>query len=98
MQDKSEQGVYVNRNPVGILACTIHQIGFDPNEGCEIDANDGPDTVESDGSNFSDNEYESTIFTVNYDTENFLYTYIYGMRDMDEQNMQYFDGAAVSML
>ena len=98
MEDKSEQGVYVNRNPVGILACTIHQIGFDPNEGCEIDANDGPDTVESDGSNFSDNEYESTILTVNYDTENFLYTYIYGMRDMDEQNMQDFDGAAVRML
>ena len=98
MEDKSEQGVYVNRNPVGILACTIHQIGFDPNEGCEKDANDGPDTVESDGSNFSDNEYESTILTVNYDTENFLYTYIYGMRDMDEQNMQDFDGAAVRML
>ena len=98
MQDKSEQGVYVNRNPVGILACTIHQIGFDPNEGCEKDANDGPDLVESDGSNFSDNEYESTIVTVNYDTENFLYTYIYGYRDMDEQNMQDFDGAAVRML
>jgi len=98
MEDKSEQGVYVNRNPVGILACTIHQIGFDPNEGCEKDANDGPDLVESDGSNFSDNEYESTIFTVNYDTENFLYTYIYGLRDMDEQNMQDFDGAAVRML
>ena len=98
MQDKSEQGVYVNRNPVGILACTIHQIGFDPNEGCEKDANDGPDLVESDGSNFSDNEYESTIVTINYDTENFLYTYIYGLRDMDEQNMQDFDGAAVRML
>ncbi|MFL2824543.1 MAG: hypothetical protein ACJ0A2_03645 [Alphaproteobacteria bacterium] len=43
-----------------------------------IDANDGPDTVESDGANFSDNEYESTIITANYDTESFLYTYIYG--------------------
>jgi iron complex outermembrane receptor protein len=98
MEDQSEQGVYVNRNPVGILACTVHQIGFDPNEGCEIDANDGPDTVESDGSNFSNNEYESTIITANYDTESFLYTYIYGLREMDEQNMQDFDGAAVRML
>ena len=77
MEDKSEQGVYVNRNHVGELACTITQIGFDPNNGCEKDANDGPDTVESDGSNFSDNEYETTIITANYDTENFLYTYIY---------------------
>ena len=98
MEDNSEQGVYINRNPVGILACTIHQIGFDPNEGCEKDANDGPDSVESDASNFSNNEYESTIITANYDTENFLYTYIYSTRDMDEQNMQDFDGAAVRML
>ena len=98
MQDKSEQGVYVNRNIVGELACTITQIGFDPNNGCEKDAVDGPDLVESDGSNFSDNEYESTIVTVNYDTENFLYTYIYGYRDMDEQNMQDFDGSAARAL
>lgn len=98
MEDNSEQGVYINRNPVGILACTIHQIGFDPNEGCEKDANDGPDTVESDASNFSNNEYESTIITANYDTESFLYTYIYSTRDMDEQNMQDFDGSAVRML
>ena len=57
MEDKSEQGVYVNRNVVGELACTISLIGFDPNNGCEQFATDGPDTVESDGSNFSDNEY-----------------------------------------
>ena len=98
MEDKSEQGVYVNRNVVGELACTISLIGFDPNNGCEQFATDGPDTVESDGSNFSDNEYESTIFTLNYDTENFLYTYIYSNRDMDEQNMQDFDGSAARLL
>ena len=34
MEDKSEQGVYVNRNVVGELACTITLIGFDPNNGC----------------------------------------------------------------
>lgn len=98
MEDKSEQGVYVNRNIVGELACTITQIGFDPNNGCEKDANDGPDTVESDGSNFSDNEYETTIITANYDTESFLYTYIYSTREMDEQNMQDFDGSAARLL
>ena len=98
MEDKSEQGVYVNRNRVGELACTITQIGFTPYNGCEKDANDGPDLTESDGTNFSDNEYESTIVTVNYDTENFLYTYIYSLRDMDEQNMQSFDGSAARLL
>ena len=98
MEDKSEQGAYVNRNQVGELACTITQIGFDPRNGCEYDANDGPDTVESDGANFSDNEYESTIITANYDTENFLYTYIYSLRDMDEQNMQDFDGSPARLL
>ncbi|GIS06283.1 MAG: hypothetical protein CM15mP109_10390 [Candidatus Dadabacteria bacterium] len=51
MEDKSEQGVYVNRNRVGELACTITQIGFDPYNGCEKDANDGPDITESDGTN-----------------------------------------------
>ena len=98
MEDKSEQGVYVNRNRVGELACTITQIGFTPYNGCEKDANDGPDLTESDGTNFSDNEYESTIVTVNYDTENFLYTYIYSLRDMDEQNMQDFDGSRANLL
>ena len=98
MEDTSEQGSYTNRNAVGELACTITQIGFDPFNGCEKDSNDGPDTTESDGSNFSDNEYESTIITANYDTENFLYTYIYSLRDMDEQNMQDFDGAPARLL
>ena len=98
MEDKSEQGVYVNRNRVGELACTITQIGFDQYNGCEKDANDGPDITESDGTNFSDNEYESTIITANYDTENFLFTYIYSLRDMDEQNMQDFDGSRARLL
>ena len=98
MEDQSEQGAYVNRNAVGELACTVFQIGFDPANGCEINANDGPDTTESDGSNFSDNEYKSTIVTANFDTDAFLYTYIYSNRDMDEQNMQDFDGAPVHLL
>jgi len=98
MEDTSVQGAYTNRNRVGELACTLTQIGFDPANGCEKDANDGPDKVESDSKNFSDNDYETTIITANYDTESFLYTYIYSLRDMDEQNMQDFDGAPVHLL
>jgi iron complex outermembrane receptor protein len=98
MEDNSEQGAYTNRNVVGELACTITQIGFDPANGCEKDANDGPDTTESDGSNFSNNDYETTIVTANFNTEAFLYTYIYSNRDMDEQNMQDFDGAPAHLL
>lgn len=98
MKDKSVQGAYVNRNKVGELACTLTLIGFDPANGCEKDANDGPDKTESDGKNFSDNDYKSTIITANYDTDAFLYTYIYSNRDMDEQNMQDFDGAPVHLL
>ena len=92
------QGAYTNRNKVGELAWTITQIGLDPANRCEKDANDGPDTTESDGENFSDNDYKSTIITANYDTEAFLYTYIYAQRDMDEQNMQDFDGAPAHLL
>ena len=98
MKDKSEQGAYTNRNQMGELACTISLIGFDPANGCEMFANDGPNTTESDGTNFSDNDYESTIVTANFDTENFLYTYIFTRRDMDEQNMQDFDGAPAHLL
>ena len=98
MKDKSQQGAYTNRNQFGDLACVISLIGFDPANGCEAFANDGPDTTESDGTNFSDNDYESTIVTANFDTENFLYTYIYTRRDMDEQNMQDFDGAPAHLL
>ena len=98
MEDQSVQGAYVNRNQIGELACTIQLIGFDPATGCEKDAKDGPDITESDGTNFSDNEYETTIVTANYNTENFLYTYIYSNRDMDEQNMQDFDGSPAHLL
>ncbi len=98
MEDKSEQGAYINRNTTGDLACLLNFIGLDSNNGCEFAAVQGPDLTESDGTNFSDNEYESTIVTLNYDTDAFLYTYIYTNRDMDEQNNQDFDGAPVNML
>ena len=103
MEDQSEQGAYTNRNsltanPQSDLACLLNAIGLDLANGCQESANDGPDTTESDGSNFSDNDYKSTIITANFDSEDFLYTYIYTNRDMDEQNMQDFDGAPVHML
>ena len=104
MKDKSEQGVYTNRNSGGDLACLLNFIPdgaggvLDPNNGCEAAANDGPDTTESDSANYSDNSYKSTILTANYDTDSFLYTYIYSQRDMDEQNLQDFDGSAADML
>ena len=98
MVDKSIQGAYTNRNQIGELACTIQLIGFDPATGCEKDANDGPDVTESDGTNFSDNKYESTIVTSNYNTEDYLYTYIFANRDMDEQAMQDFDGSPAHLL
>ena len=104
MKDKSEQGVYTNRNSGGDLACLLNFIPdgaggvLDPNNGCEAAANDGPDTTESDSANYSDNSYKSTILTANYDTDSFLYTYIYSHRDMDEQNLQDFDGSAADML
>lgn len=98
MKDKSEQGAYINRNEPTDLACIVHLIGFEAGNGCEFLAVQDEDNTESDGSNFSDNDYKSTILTLNYDTDNFLYTYIYTNRDMDEQNMQDFDGAPVNLL
>ena len=82
MQDQSEQGAYTNRNsltanPQSDLACLLNVIQLDLANGCQEAANDGPDTTESDGSNFSDNDYKSTIITANFDSEDFLYTYIY---------------------
>ncbi len=98
MEDKSEQGAYINRNTPGDLACLLNVTGLDTNNGCEATAVQGPDLTESNGTNFSDNEYESTIITANYNTDSFLFTYIYTTRDMDEQNNQDFDGAPVNML
>ncbi len=98
MKDDSVQGAYTNRNQPGDLACVLNLFSLDTATGCESTANDGPDKTESDGENFSDNDYETTIITANYDTDAFLYTYIYSLRDMDEQNMQDFDGAPVHML
>lgn len=98
MEDDSEQGAYVNRNLPGDLACVLNAINLDPATGCESAANDGPNTTESDGANYSDNKYETMLIEANYDTEAFLYTYIYSNRDMNEENLQDFDGAPVHLL
>jgi iron complex outermembrane receptor protein len=48
--------------------------------------------------NFSDNEYDTTILTANYDFGNMVLTYIGATRDMEEQNMQSFDASPAAFL
>ena len=95
--DKSEQGAYVNANQPGELACTLEIIGLG-GIGCETSSNDGPDRNSANGRNESDNEYDTFILTANLDLESFLLTYVGTSRDMDENNMQHFDGAPVDLL
>lgn len=95
--DESDQGAYTNANQVGELACTLELIGLG-DTGCEMSSNDGPDRNSANGRNFSDNEYDTVIATANWDFDNFLLTYIGTSRDMDEDNMQHFDGAPVDLL
>lgn len=96
-KDESDQGAYGNLNQVGELACTLEQIGLG-DTGCAISANDGPDRNSANGRNFSNNDYDTVILTANYDFESFLLTYIGTSREMDEDNMQHFDGAPVDLL
>jgi len=94
--DQSEQGAYTNANQPGELACNLELRGN--GIGCETSSNDGPDNNSANGRNFSDNEYDTFILTANLDLESFLLTYIGTSRDMDEDNMQHFDGAPVDAL
>ncbi len=94
--DQSEQGAYTNANQPGELACNLEMGGN--GIGCETSSNDGPDNNSANGRNFSDNEYDTFILTANLDLESFLLTYIGTSRDMDEDNMQHFDGAPVDAL
>jgi iron complex outermembrane recepter protein len=96
-KDESEQGVYTNENYDTDLACTLEKIGFS-GIGCASSSNDDENHTASNGTNFSDNEYDTYIVTANWDLDKFLLTYIGTSRDMDENNMQDFDGAPVDML
>ena len=95
--DKSDQGAYTNANQPGELACTLQLIGLS-GIGCETSSSDGPDRNSANGRNESDNEYDTFIVTANLDLESFLLTYIGTSRDMDENNLQHFDGAPVDLL
>ncbi len=97
MLDESDQGAYTNLNQVGELACTLELIGLGAT-GCASSSSDGPDRNSANGRNFSDNEYDTTILTINYEMGDYLLTYIGSNRDMEEANMQHFDGAPVDLL
>ena len=92
MHDESDQGVYVNTNDATDLTCIIYNQ-------CFSNSTDTSTQNSSDGTNFSDNEYDTTIITANWQlNEDLLLTYIGGVRDQDEQNMQDFDGSSAPML
>ncbi|MFK7914607.1 MAG: TonB-dependent receptor [Pseudomonadales bacterium] len=95
--DESDQGAYSNLNQVGELACTLQLIGLG-DIGCANSSSDDEDHNSANGTNESDNEYDTFIATVKWDLDNFLLTYIGTSRDMDEENLQHFDGAPVDLL
>ena len=82
---------------MGELACTLQLIGLG-GIGCENSSTDGPDRNSANGRNESDNEYDTFIATANLDLGSVLLTYIGSSRDMDENNLQHFDGAPVDLL
>ena len=90
-KDESDQGAYVNRNVQTDWTCSIYQQ-------CVTNTADNEDQNSSNTRNFSDNEYDTTILTANYDFGNMVLTYIGATRDMDEQNMQAFDASPADFL
>ena len=98
-KDQSDQGAYHNFNTPAELTCTAELIGLTGGaSGCASTSGDDEDHNSANGQNFSDNDYDTLIATVNWDFESFLLTYIGTSRDMDEQNNQHFDGAASNLL
>ena len=92
-KDESDQGAYVNRNVQTDGTCA-----FPFFNSCGTNTTDNEDQNSSNTRNFSDNEYDTTILTANYDFGNMVLTYIGAKRDMDEQNMQAFDASPVDFL
>ena len=90
-KDESDQGAYVNLNVATDGTCSIF------NE-CVTNTTDNENQNSSNTRNFSDNEYDTTIVTANYDFGNMVLTYIGAKRDMDEQNMQAFDASPADFL
>lgn len=92
MKDESDQGAYVNTNDATDLTCLVYRQ-------CYSNTADDETHNSSDGTNFSDNNYDTNIITANWQvTDGLLLTYIGGFREQDEQNMQDFDGSPAPML
>ncbi len=97
--DDSEQGAYHNRNAPAELTCVLELTGLSAGaNGCLATTLDDEDHNSANGTNDSDNEYDTFIATINYDFGPFLLTYIGTSRDMDEENNQHFDGAEADLL
>ena len=90
-KDESDQGAYVNQNVFTDNTCVFFGQ-------CVTTTTDNEDQNSSNTRNFSDNEYDTTILTANYDFGNMVLTYIGAKRDMDEQNMQSFDASPADFL
>ena len=90
-KDESDQGAYVNRNVGTDNTCVFFGQ-------CVTTTADNEDQNSSNTRNFSDNDYDTTILTANYDFGNMVLTYIGAKRDMDEQNMQAFDASPADFL
>jgi iron complex outermembrane receptor protein len=90
-KDESDQGAYVNLNVATDNTCRFF------NE-CVTNTTDNENQNSSNTRNFSDNDYDTTIVTANYDFGNMVLTYIGAKRDMDEQNMQAFDASPADFL
>ena len=90
-KDESDQGAYVNRNVGTDNTCLIFGE-------CVTTTTDNENQNSSNTRNFSDNDYDTTILTANYDFGNMVLTYIGAQRDMDEQNMQSFDASPADFL
>ncbi|MFT6888316.1 MAG: iron complex outermembrane receptor protein [Halioglobus sp.] len=91
--DESDQGAYVNSNQPNDLTCLLPFLGD-----CASNTTDGPNRNSANGTNDSDNEYDTYILTANWEFDNFVMTYIGTSRDMDEQNNQHFDAAPSNLL
>ena len=92
MDDQSDQGSYVNANEPGDLTCAVWR-------SCQSTSTDNETQTSANGRNFSDNEYDTTIVTANWQvSDGLLLTYIGGLRDQNEENMQHFDGAPADLL
>jgi len=98
-KDQSDQGAYHNHNEPAELTCLAEIIGLTGGaSGCASSAGDDEDHNSANGTNYSDNDYNTVIATVNWDLGSYLLTYIGTSRDMDEQNNQHFDGSASNLL